>query len=588
MSDTDEDSISSQEIDLECLANELLLDLFEYLSSIDLLRAFYALNTRFNDLILLHFQRHALNFQSISKHHFQWICENPLRTINDNILAIRLSDDDDTPQQINLFFTYKFSLQHFIHLQSLSIHRIYSSQNLHRIMLELPLLSQLRHLKITRYKIIYDEFYDLQFLHRLGCLTKLIYCHLDITNDNHRCIHIPTISSCSLQILFLPNLNCNLNQLRTLLIDVVHLQSLYITIVDHSITLPTFIPVRFSTIKRLNMIFYGSLLSMRCLLQMLSNLEELKMNMPSTYIDGQQWQILIENNLLHLSIFQLKMSISLPHQKHPEETIEEILNSFRSPFWIIKHRWFIQCHWMITEGSSIISIYTLPYAFRHFSYTGNGQSKSTYPNENVSWSFDRIQNVYYGYIPSANVSIPAIRLHNVRQLDLTIPFDESFWTIVSTLNRLTSLNIVLNSQMNMKEIQWKLQILINHASRLHSLSYFSWSNENTFSFELSNSTIRQLDLRSPNLLYNYLQCIELTRSSIGQQCQVLLINVDQRANILYLVNHMNNLRALIVQCPSRSSMSNENLLSWLEQHLPSTCFISNSTIIDDDIRLWIS
>ena len=587
----DENTISSQEMDLECLANELLLDLFEYLSSLDLLRAFYTLNTRLNDLIFLHFQRHALNFQSISKSHFQWICKQHLPTMTDAIIALRLSDDDDTPQQINLFFTYNFSFQqHFIYLQSLSIHRIYSSQSLHRIMLELPFLSHLRHLKITRYKIVYDELYDLQFLHRLGCLSQLLYCHLDITNDNHRCILIPTIRSSSVQVLSLPYLNCNLNQFQTLLADVVDLQSLYISIVDHSITSPTFTSINLLTITKLNMIFYGSLLSIKYLLQIMPNLEELKMNMPSTYIDGQQWEILIEKNLFRLKIIQLKMSISLPHEKHPEETIEEILNSFRRPFWIIKHRWFIQCHWTITDGSSIVSIYTLPYAFRHFSYSGNGQSKSTYSNENFHWSFDRIQNLYYGYIPSANISVPNIRLHNIRHLDLTIPFDDSFWTIVSTLDRLTSLNIVLNSQMDTKEIQWKLQILINRAICLHSLTYFSWSNENVFPFELRNFTIRQLDLRSPNLLYNYLQCIELTRSSIGQQCQVLLINVDQRANIIYLVNHMNNLRALIVQCPSTSSKStNRNLLQWLEQHLPSTCLISNSAILDDDddIRLWI-
>ena len=573
-------------MEFECLANELLLDLFEYLSSIDLLQIFYNLNTRFNQLIFLHFQQHGLNFQSISKDCFQSICQNDLPSINEHIFALRLSDDDDTPQQINLFFTYNLSLPKFIHLQSLSIHRIYSSSSLYRIIFELPLLLQLHYLKITRYKIVYDQLYDLDFLHRLESLSQLHYCHLDITNDNHRCILIPTIRSTSLKILSLPHLSCNINQLGILLTDVAHLQSLYISIVDHSITIPMN-SMKFFSIKKFHVIFYGSLSSMKCLLQSMPYLEELKVNMPSTYIDGYEWEILIGKYLVHLVIFQLKMSISLPHQKHPEDRIDEILHSFRSLFWIEIHRWFIQCHWTVTDGSSVVSIYTLPYAFRHYLYTGQGQLKSTCPNESHQYSFDRIQNLYYGYVPSQNVSSSVIRLKNIRYLDLTIPFDDSFWSLVSTLDRLTSLNIVLNSQMDIKEIQWKLQILINRANHLHSLTYFSWSNENIFPFEMKNSTIRQLDLRSPNLLYNYLQCIELTRSSIGQQCHVLLISVDQRTNIVYLVNHMRNLRALIVQCPSTTMMPNQNLLQWLEQNLPSTCLISNVTILNDDIRLWI-
>jgi hypothetical protein len=182
-----------------------------------------------------------------------------------------------------------------------------------------------------------------------------------------------------------------------------------------------------------------------------------------------------------------------------------------------------------------------------------------------------------------------IRLENIQHLDLTIPFDDSFWSFVPTLDRLKSLNIVLNSEIYSKDLQFNLQNLINRSIHLRSLTYFSWSNQNIFPFEIKNSSIRQLDLRSPNLVYDYLHCIELTRSAIGQQCQVLLINVEQRMNIIYLINHMNNLRALIVECPKtlQTSEKEENLIEWLEKQLPSTCNISNISKTDDNIRLWI-
>lgn len=572
----------------ESLANELFLDLFEYLSSIDLLRAFYDLNTRFNNLIFLHFQTNLLNFQSISKYDFDFVCQNYLSSIKHQIRSLRLSDDDDTPQQIDLFFSYHFSLQQFSYLQSLTIYRIYSFNSLQRILDELPSLLYLHHLKITRYNIVFNELYDIGIIDRIKCLSNLLSCHLDITNTNDQCILIPSIISLSLKDLSISHLSFNIKQLLNFIEYLSNLQSLDIRIIDHS-TVLSISSLKFLNIKKLNILFYGSYNSLNNLLQTMSNLQQLKINMPSTYIDGYQWKTMIETNLSNLIRFQFKMSITISHQKNKENKIDEILNSFRSYFWINKHQWFIQCHWVNTDASSIIYVYTLPYAFHNFLYIGNGQLKSTCFDENQHWSFNRIHNLHYTYVRYQNSDLSYIHLKNIQHLDLTIPFDDSFWSIVPTLDRLKSLNIVLNSDMYSNDIQSKLQSLFDRSLQLRSLTYFSWSNQNIFPFEIRNSSIRQLDLRSPNLVYNYLHCIELTRSSIGQQCQVLLINVEQRTNIIYLINHMNNLRALIVECPKtlQTTKTEENLIEWLEQHLPSTCNISNISKTDDNIRLWI-
>jgi hypothetical protein len=58
-------------MNLELLANELLLDLFEYLNGIHLFRAFHGLNSRFNNLLLTYFRFYALDFQSVSKTGFE-------------------------------------------------------------------------------------------------------------------------------------------------------------------------------------------------------------------------------------------------------------------------------------------------------------------------------------------------------------------------------------------------------------------------------------------------------------------------------------------------------------------------------------
>lgn len=576
-------------MDLESLANELFLDLFEYFSSVDLLQAFYNLNTRLNNLIYLHFQTHILNFQSTSKSDFDLICQKYLPSLTDRIISLRLSDDDDTPQEINLFFSYNFSLQQFSSLQSLSIYRIYSFNLLERILNELPYLSNLIHLKINRYHILYNEIYDIGIINLIERLSNLISCHLDITNDNDQCIETLSIICLSLKDLSIPHLSCNLNHLFNLIKYLSNLQSLNIRIVDH-LSISNVSSMKFLSIKKLQLVFYGSLNSLNNLFQTMSNIEELKLNMPSTYIDGYDWKTIIENNLSHLIIFQLKMSISLSsNQKNKEEKIDKILNSFQSYFWIKKHQWFIQCYYNLTDTSSIIYVYTLPYAFQNFLYISNGQLKSTCSHDQ-HYSFNSIHNLYYSYVSSQNLfSSDDIRLNNIRYLDLTIPFDESFWLIISRFDRITSLNIVLNSDMNLNDIQFKLQNLIDRLFHLYSLAFFSWTYQNIFPFQIKNSSIRQLDLRSPNLIYNYHQCLELTHSSIGKQCQILFINLQQRTDIIYLINHMNNLRALIIKCSNQlqTTENNDNLIQWLEQHLPTTCIIPNPKETDDNIRLWI-
>jgi hypothetical protein len=495
--------------------------------------------------------------------------------MTDQIISLRLSDDDDTPEQINLFFSYGLSFHQFSHLRSLSIHRIYSLNSLKTIINQLSYLPHLIYLKITRYFILYNEIYDIGIIDLIRHLPKLIYCHLDITNDDEYYFSTPSIISSSLKSLSIPDLDCNINQLVYLIKYISNLQSLTICITDFSNKFQTPL-TKFLSIKILKLNFNGPFNGLKHLFEIFPNLEELKIEMPSSYIDGYQWEYLIENNLLYLINFQFKMSISLSNQNNKEEKIDELLNSFSNQFWIEKHQWFVQCYFNRTDTSSIISIYSLPYAFQNFLYVDNNQLKSTSSN---NWSFDSIQNLYYGYISSENLSLSHIHFNNIRYLYLTIPFNDIFWSIISRFDRLKSLKIVLLNDMNEND-QLKLQILFNRLINLHSLTFFSWSIQNIFPFELTNSSIRQLDLRGPNLFYNNQQCKQLSYSSIGQQCEILFIYVKQRTDILNLINNMKNLRVLIVKC----SKENENLIEWLEQYLPLTCAISNS---NDEIRLWI-
>ncbi|CAF3924113.1 unnamed protein product [Rotaria sp. Silwood1] len=108
-------------MNFELLPNEIILDLFEYLSLIDLFRGFFALNFRFNKLLYQQFQKYHLDFRLISKTNFNNICQYYLSSITGQIISLHLSNDDDTPQEIELFpYHDDYQLCQLIHLQSIS------------------------------------------------------------------------------------------------------------------------------------------------------------------------------------------------------------------------------------------------------------------------------------------------------------------------------------------------------------------------------------------------------------------------------------------------------------------------------------
>jgi hypothetical protein len=96
---------------LEALANEILLELFEFLDAVELFRAFYDLNNRFNTLLLTHFRAYRINFHSVLKYR------------SDKLL---------TQLSIELFhFIFQTIVMRVHHKQSFSFLLVYKSINLY-------------------------------------------------------------------------------------------------------------------------------------------------------------------------------------------------------------------------------------------------------------------------------------------------------------------------------------------------------------------------------------------------------------------------------------------------------------------------
>jgi hypothetical protein len=73
--------------------------------------------------------------------------------------------------------------------------------------------------------------------------------------------------------------------------------------------------------------------------------------------DGQYWEGFIQKNLCRLKQFQFFFSNDLS-KKDKCTPLDDLIASFRSPFWLKEKRWFVECNFVLNK--SIIWLYTTP------------------------------------------------------------------------------------------------------------------------------------------------------------------------------------------------------------------------------------
>jgi len=100
----------------ERLPNELFLEIFTYLSDVDIVYAFSQLNDRFQCLILSYCK--TFDFKSVSKAKFKLVIQEH---DTQRWQSLRLSDNDDTPGQIILFSQLFPFVKYVPQLQDLSL-----------------------------------------------------------------------------------------------------------------------------------------------------------------------------------------------------------------------------------------------------------------------------------------------------------------------------------------------------------------------------------------------------------------------------------------------------------------------------------
>jgi hypothetical protein len=295
----------------ELLPTEILFYLFDYFNGTDLFRAFYGLTDRFNSLLYTEYRSYRFKFNSVSKHNFEMICQQHLPFIADQVICLSLSDDKDTPEQINLFQSYIPSFSQFSQLQSLTLSHLHSYHTLLKIVDECHHLGHLTHFNCYscsshfRYGRRLDLFQPI--MNSIWNLSALTYCNIDVSIEAQDFFAVPNKISTSLKYLNMSNNKFKWNQLNELFQNTPQLKSLSITI--FSCINDDYIPYSVPTLIDLKINIYHTSDTSKIIsfLQNTPNLRRLNITLWSEFIDGHQWKKIICNYLPKLKVFQLRM-----------------------------------------------------------------------------------------------------------------------------------------------------------------------------------------------------------------------------------------------------------------------------------------
>ncbi|CAF1546998.1 unnamed protein product, partial [Adineta ricciae] len=426
-------------MNFEELPNELIISMFEYLYPIDLFQTFYGLNIRINQLISNNFKICEINLQSIRKQVFFIICSS-FPSIHDKITSLILSGNDETPNLPELFLQNGFTLTGFTRLKSLTLDSINSFEILQLFLSQCHFLSNLQ---IFNCKKLHEEEQILSILEFIWHLSNLKSVRLkDSLHFGKMFKYITNISSSIETLLFDNVIQLDFDGFINLIHHSVKLQQICMTMESSHSYLR--ITERFSSIISLKLLHKGIRYGLINFLKAFPNLIDLSVETEGTFIDGYQWEDLIHHSLLNLERFQFQMNVLLLRidDADVEQRIDELLNTFRSLFWLEERQWFVRCRWTQSSDQIQTTFYSLPYSFEKF--VAYEKSKSTCLNQDEFCSYDQVNMLTYndsinGLFSLANNS--QVCFSKIQQLAIEYPFKEHIWSFIPTLNMLKSLHV---------------------------------------------------------------------------------------------------------------------------------------------------
>lgn len=580
----------------EALPNEILLQLFEFVDVASLLRSFFGLNNRFTALLASHLSYQQLNLRRISKDHFDWICAEPLPCLIDSVRSLYLSNQE-TPHLCRLLFARGFTLDRFVHLQSLTLHHIHPLRTLVEITAQCRSLVHLTHLDAVEcnFEEKLAQRSVLNLFNNVCSIPALVDFRFNGIHLQQVSLPLLTAVSWTLHDLAIQNISCDFSTLSHLLsTSTPCLQRLTASVYSHSVEdrLLHVVP----SLVSLTLTFDGCVDSLKNVFAFVPNLTNLSVQTLSICIDGHEWQQLFDRHLLHLRTFHLKMKLQLPGSDYEvEQRVDELLDSFRTPYWIEQRRWCVQCDWESSEIVTHAYLYTLPFAFSTVHCLQDYRTKTTGALIDSDHSYDLVHkfesNVRKNlYLHKFNELCS--RFRNLHCLDIILPVDANIHSCDTLLRQLTS----LTARIQISTGYDQLQRLCERAPRLYALRIIFWRKFIARLFQLTSKSIRRLELGgmlSNSDTFDKDECAAFTGTPLGQICEVLSIEVQDRKCIVDLVQRMDNLRLLNVRCDddrwnqTRKVSAEHEIIVWISNRVSPGCQVSRDAEKPSCVQVWI-
>ncbi|UJR10298.1 hypothetical protein I4U23_014504 [Adineta vaga] len=294
------------------------LEIFAYLTSIDVVYSFSQLNNRFRHLLINYVNN--FDFESVSKVKFDYVTQH--HDIH-SWRSLRLSNDDKTPGQIKLFCQLYPPPRYLSQLQILSLLNMHHNFNK-------------------------ETFFQSGSFDQLVSLTIS-----DICGEHMPVFQLPSLQQLTVvgckHTCWLMNFHRLKNLKYTVKSRCIHLEAL---------KFPT-------TLNKLSLVYDvdDGENEIQTALQNLPQLTKLTLYTNSichSLPNGRQWEELITSSLPLLKIFQFCFSFDV--YASITDSIHNVVASFSTPFYLLEKCWFIRCDFDNAYGFCG-TLYSLPFAF---------------------------------------------------------------------------------------------------------------------------------------------------------------------------------------------------------------------------------
>ena len=224
--------------------------------------------------------------------------------IADYITALRLSDDDDTPEEIDIFLSNPRAFHRFTQLKSLSLYHISSIETLKKLVKHFVHLRHLTHFYLIDCHVVVQHKTLRDLINRIWRLPKLTHCDLDLHFQDNSDFTIPSIRSKSIEHLWIENIVFDFNGFNRLFRSTPNLRHLIAGIdqMPENQQFPFFIESISSLALIVDHLTSGTI----NLLLTMPNLTFLTLQTGKHDMNGHRWERFIIDYLLKVKIFGQK------------------------------------------------------------------------------------------------------------------------------------------------------------------------------------------------------------------------------------------------------------------------------------------